>query len=176
MNKKKKIPLTIVCIVSLLIATCSFATHYYYATLDELVRKSDFVFVGEVTTVGRTIMGYRKAKLRVMERIKGAVLSEMPVKYGEPWYSSQVNVPILTEGKQYLFFLVKGESEYLLAGITGPTYYLVYDNGEVLCGDKAEAVKKCIERGRSIVSDQEYQEIRRDQSKVNLLIIITTII
>lgn len=159
MNKIKKIPLTIACcIVSFLISTYSFATHYYYATLDELVRKSDFVFVGEVKTVGRTLFGYRKAKLTVIEQIKGTVLSEIPVKYGTPWYSSQVNVPILTEGKKYLFFLKERGSEFLLAGITGPRYYLVEDNGEVLCGDKTEVVKKCIERGRKIVSDQENQK------------------
>jgi hypothetical protein len=90
----------------------------------------------------------------------------MQVKYGKPWYSSQTNVPVLTGGKQYLFFLKERGAEFLLAGITGQRYYLVEDNGEVLCGDKAEAVKKCIERGRKIVSDQK-NETRDPKAKEN---------
>lgn len=156
MSRLKKINYALIyCLTSLLIYSYSYATHYYVATLDELVRESDVVFMGEVKTDDRTWWGYRKATLRTIAVIKGNALSEMQVKYGKPWYSSQTNVPVLTGGKQYLFFLKERGSEFLLAGITGQRYYLVEDNGEVLCGDKAEAVKKCIERGRKIVSDQK---------------------
>jgi hypothetical protein len=154
MSKVKKIAYTtIFCVVSLLISSPSFATHFYSASLDELISKSDFVFIGEVKAVGRTFFGYRKATLRTLEKIKGNALSEISVKYGEPWHHSQSNVPVLIEGRQYLFFLVESESEFLLAGVTGSRYYLVDGAGEVLCGDEKILVKECIERGRKIVVD-----------------------
>lgn len=162
MKKLKRIIYAIFFCLSLTLSPVScLATHFYTATLDELVKSSNFVFVGEVKNVGRTLMGYRKASLAVREKIKGKDMAEMTVKYGESWFQSQANVPVLNKGKQYLFFIVDIEGELHLAGITGSKYYSVEDSGEVMCGDEKINVNACIEKGREIVAGETKQPVPR---------------
>nr|MDU9044452.1 hypothetical protein [Candidatus Electrothrix aestuarii] len=129
-------------------------THFYTATLQELIDGVDFVFIGKVKNVERTFWGYRRATLQVTERIKGESLSEMSVNYGARWYDSQANVSVLITGRRYLFFILEIEGKLQLAGITGPRYYLIEDNDDVLCGDENIPVTECIERGVEIVSER----------------------
>jgi len=139
-------------LVLLLVSAHGHATHFYTPTLSELVSGSDLVFVGEVDKVGRTLLGYRRATLRVLAPVKGDASNELVLKYGESWFQSQTNVPILMEKERYLFFAVEVDYEFLLAGITGPSYYRIERNGEVLCGEKRLLLSECTEKIRKLAS------------------------
>lgn len=153
MNSQKRGPWVVsLVLVLLLTALNSNATHFYSPNLSELVKGSDFMFVGEVAKNRRSLLGYRRSTLKMLEPIKGNVPSEVTVKYGESWFQSQVNVPILKEGERYLFFVADIENELLLAGITGSVYYRIDENGEVQCGQEKLLLDKCTENARRLTS------------------------
>lgn len=134
----------------ILVALNGHATHFYNPSLSELVKGSDFVFVGEVLKVRRTFLGYRRTTLKMLEPIKGDAPREVEVRYGESWVQSQANVPVLRERERYLFFVVYSEHAFLLAGITGAVYYRIDSNGEVLCGQERLPLKECTEKARKL--------------------------
>ena len=76
-NQKRGIWVVFVALTLLLFVPNSHATHFYSATLSELVKGSDFVFVGEVAKVRRTFLGYRRTTLKILEPVKGNTPSDL---------------------------------------------------------------------------------------------------